>query len=535
MVRNAALALLVLAGTSAGIGELRIAGFTPNDQQVYGPSLVRIINDAPAGVHVVWKDALANAAYNFFDLGANSWRWPDGTGVFDRRASLGNIALSPARRELNVSGSFLEDGVYHAICAYDTLPGSGDFSTEENTTSYEYEWTLLALTANGWRHFAALRHDSAVFTRGGSSTYLGRVGYFPSHNIAASRTTSYLSVFWTKNEDPNTGALYLRRSTNNGYGWRDTAVPTRSLPDPAHNTFLGASGEYDDANRLHIVCNTYDGSNRNASALWHFGENDTPNWSRIHSCSAGQPAGALPAQALIAGRPSIGEEPASGDLFVVWEQFDPANVEPATGVLRSDIWAARSEDQGRTWAQAIRLTDPDNTSKRYPNLARAVDENLHITYLIDSIAGFSAQGQGRATQNPIAYLRVPAALIPTAIAEPAASNEARTTSIELQLAPNPAAGPVTIECSFGRWELAPTMPYAPAILHIANAAGRLIRTFPLPEGEKGTRCGIVSPFPSRQSLVWDGTDSSGRLVKRGIYFCRLQSVGTAVVRKLVRL
>jgi hypothetical protein len=36
-------------------------------------------------------------------------------------------------------------------------------------------------------------------------------------------------------------------------------------------------------------------------------------------------------------------------------------------------------------------------------------------------------------------------------------------------------------------------------------------------------------------VVWDGVDGSGRLVGRGVYYCRLRSGGSCVSEKLVKV
>ena len=456
---------LALVSFAAAVGQVRIAGYTTNDQQTYGPALQRIAYDPLAGVHVVWKDASSNPFYNYFELLSETWHWPAGVRVLDRQLVLGNLALSPADRRLSVSCSYFSEGRRHSCFAQDTSIGSGGFVFDEYESPDDLASNLMATTVGGTRHFTELRHDSINYHRGGSSTWLGRIGIFPSHNIAASHTSSALSIFWTKNEAPDEGVLYLRRSANNGISWRSAIIPSCSIPDTARNTFLGAYGEFDESGALHVVCNIYDGSNRYSSALWHYCEADTPNWSLVHCFSARCASGDLPGEALIAGRPSIGQDPGTGDLFVVWEQFDTANVETATGILRADIWACRSNNNGRTWGRPVRLTEPDNTSKRYPCIARRVDENLHIAYLIDSIAGFAAQGQGRATQNPTVYHQVPASAIPTAIAE----SPARLSPADLDLAVAPNVSRILFRIQYSS--------ASSARIRILDCSGRVVRTW----------------------------------------------------------
>jgi hypothetical protein len=507
----------VLAGRAPALGEVRVAGYTSNDQQVYGPALERIAYEPLDGVHIVWKDAGGNPTYNFLDLLDESWRWPAGVRVLDRRLALGNLALSPADRRVSIACSWFTGGLHHAGFAWDTLTGSGGFVFDEYESPDDLTANLMAITGTGARHLVQLRHDTISYTRGGSATRLGRAGTFSTHNVAASRLNNTLSIFWTMSDAPNPGTLCIRRSTNTGYTWRAAVNASDSIPGPAYHTFLGAYGTYDEQTRLHVLSNVYDGTNPYASAIWHYCENDTPNWSLIARSSAASPAGTLPGQALIAGRPSIGLDPTGGDLFAVWEQFDSANVEPATGVLRADIWASWSSNDGSSWGQPVRLTEPDGTSKRYPCIARRVDENLHIEYLVDSIAGFAAQGQGRATQNPVVYLRVPAAAIRAGVEE----SPARTTPAEPALTVLPSIGLDRFLIQY----LAPTA----AEVRILDCTGRLVRAWPV-----APTCNSHSSLlTTHYSLHWDRTDASGRRVTSGLYFCVLtDQTGRMTIRKL---
>ncbi|MEO0050836.1 MAG: hypothetical protein ABIK42_06815, partial [candidate division WOR-3 bacterium] len=95
-------------------------------------------------------------------------------------------------------------------------------------------------------------------------------------------------------------------------------------------------------------------------------------------------------------------------LYCVWEQFDPQNIDPRTNIARADIWAAASFDNGRTWTEPLRLTQPDEASKRFPYLAEVVDDTLHILYFADQEAGSWELGEGERRLNPVIYLRVPA-------------------------------------------------------------------------------------------------------------------------------
>jgi len=123
-----------------------VAGYTTNDEQVFGPSLERIANDTLNGIHIAWKDNVSSAMYNFFDRSTSSWRWPQGIAVFPRGAALGNLEISPSDGTIQIVGSFFGEGMYHVIVVQDTLVGSGSFAvTELDTDFYNSAGTIIGL------------------------------------------------------------------------------------------------------------------------------------------------------------------------------------------------------------------------------------------------------------------------------------------------------------------------------------------------------------------------------------------------------
>jgi len=503
---------LLLFSSSSALGTQSIAGYTFNDQQVFGPALLRICNDTLSGIHLVWKDANSEPLYNFLPRGAESWRWTGGTRVFSRHVSLGNMDWSPVEVVPYISGFFLADRRHQAICALDRGTGLGDFLSFTLDWDQDVKWNLGSISYDGGRQFAELRGDSLGSHRTFIGLCLGKVGPFPSHNLSASKTNGMLAIFWTRNDGVNDGDLYLRRSTNNGYSWRDTTVPSRLIPDSSRNTYLGASGIHDQLGNLHIAANTYDGSNRYAAAIWHYSPADTPPWSLVRRVRADSTAGAITDEALVCGRPTIAERPATGELFMVWEEFDPGNLEPATGFLRADIWAAKSIDQGRTWDEPIRITEPDRTSKRYPCVAALADSSLHVMFLIDSVSGFAAEGQGPTTNNPVAYLRVPASLIPSAVTEPSAHGTIPLFGLSVTPSLSRASQPILIRAS---------LPAAlPSCLTISDITGRTVAQWRLRGSGR---------------VLWHGTDSQGGSASPGVYLCRLTARGVSLTRRLIRL
>ncbi|MEO0079224.1 MAG: hypothetical protein ABIK44_00905 [candidate division WOR-3 bacterium] len=383
-------------------------GWTSRDRQVYGPAVRFIVNDTLSGIHVVWKDSLSAIRYNFRPR-QGGWRWENGIVINSYPRNLGCLDVDITRGSALISTDYLSLGVPQLSYFQDTSRGWGKFV--EFTFARGSRNNLIAATNYGWPKFAAIRDETLYFQSSWTSYRMGAVGPFPAHNLAASKQSGRLGCIWAVSSGPDRGALYLRQTPNNGGQWYPLVKLSDSVPSALNRTLNGGFATYDTI-RIHLVAEFYDGRNPCLSQLWHYCPYDTPSWHLVHECSLPE-SSRLGDHALAAGRPSIGiDRPKRrGDinrLYVVWEQFDPENIEPRTGLARADIWAASSDDNGRTWNRAVRLTEPDSTSKRFPFLAEVVDDTLHIICFADRIAGFWEQGQGEPTRNPVLYLRVPA-------------------------------------------------------------------------------------------------------------------------------
>jgi hypothetical protein len=220
---------------------------------------------------------------------------------------------------------------------------------------------------------------------------------------------------WTA-VDSEPRRLYYRRSTDDGLTW----LPPESLPmppafHPGSDTLVsvGANdlypwydpeGEDDDLSVAAAFYPVLQGQGLVVPVeLWHWRQGS--GWSRIAraECDTAHLAGGIGDAALYASRPTLGRCAATHQLVCVWEQFDSTNVEPRTGLLRADVWAARGDSAGTNWGIPVRLTDPDSTSKRFPCVAGwTMDDTFVVTYEVDRCAGFADMGQGPATENPIA-------------------------------------------------------------------------------------------------------------------------------------
>lgn len=139
-------------------------------------------------------------------------------------------------------------------------------------------------------------------------------------------------------------------------------------------------------------------------------------------------------------------------------------------------------------------------------LAFGPDDALYVADPGSAQSFSNTSGSGQ----PCAVYRIAAQNVPVAAPGRAGSG------LELGLAPNPAAGPVSVR-------LALTTAGAMR-LDVLDPAGRRVRAL---------AAGVRAAGEHR--LSWDGRDDEGRVAAPGLYFVRLQSEGGSAVRRFVRL
>ncbi len=487
------------------VGWVEIAGYSTRDRQIYGPSLLRIYNDTLWGIHIAWKDEPSRALYNFKPREFSSFKWSNGINVFAERVNFGNLSVNPRNQCAYLVSNYFDNNRYVPVYAGDSAPGQGNF--RQYVQIPNYKWSLMTISNYGSPRFICQKEDTLYYR---SMYYderrFGYFGQFPTHNITASRDTSKIAIIWTATIPPFNGIMFFRESRNNGSSFFDTVAVSRTIPSSLNNTFLGGYGFYDVNHRLHIIANTYDGINPYRSELWHYLK-DSIIWSRICAIGTEHPI-PLGNDALFTGRPSLAQNLRTRDLFVCWEQFDSLNYEPSTGLARAEIWVSRSNDNGLSWGEPICLTTPDNTTKRFPSLAPIVNDTLHITYMVDSVAGFWEQGQGPKTTNPIIYHRVLANSVPVGID---LETHLRTTSGSFSMYPNPFAQKLIIQI--------PRLKTQQSIIRIYNVSGKL----------------VFNHYPpiTENKIVWEGVDNNYTRQKPGIYFCEFVFGENRVIKKLI--
>jgi hypothetical protein len=204
-------------------------------------------------------------------------------------------------------------------------------------------------------------------------------------------------------------------------------------------------------------------------------------------------------------------EDSKGNLYVTWEQFDSANVEPTTTVLRADIFAAASEDHGLTWKPAVKLTDAGTNSMRFPScIDWAIPgnpETVAVRYEIDQIAGMYVQGVGAVSLNMVVLQKFPITDLGVGVAEPGQATAPKR--LELSATPNPASGRTVSSYAVPR--------SGDVSLVVYDAAGRPVQT--LAQG----RCnaGRYSAALNAEGLA------------NGVYFYTLISGESSLSRKLI--
>jgi len=321
------------------------------------------------------------------------------------------------------------DRLFRPILARDMAPGAGIFEYASGQPAFEgYTWPRLAVGQDSRIHIAML--DSTA-----TKLYYIRVSWpspdtvieiappqswpgFPSHNIAASKTSGKVCITWVCDVDcPQPG--FYRTSTDGGTTWQEM----QQLPCP--DSFGGDTVAsfhtsslfpfYDKDDELHIMAAVHPVVNDTGlvmpAAIWHWCESNTPNWSLVHRacCLPEHLLAPVGYNALYAGRPSIGEDN-SGNLFAVWEEFDSSNVEPGPPPrLRADVISAWSSDCGKIWSYGYPLAEAGPGSCRFPCIVDKVRHGMpeppHASYMLDQMAGFFVLGEGAATYNPIVVAR----------------------------------------------------------------------------------------------------------------------------------
>jgi len=382
--------------------------------------------------------------YVYYD-GSN---WSTPTKVEAERKGWSSIAA------FGVDLGQIEVTVSHAglAVAIDAAKGAGSF-TEVSTGSTEgATWPQIAASGGATTSMHIAAGEGALYralysrsTDGGLSWdpidktdvintpwgYWAAGGGADSWDITAQTTGGVTKVVFV---DALEGSdLALATSTDDGATWSEQVIydvkadsgelplgEEDIAPDGSCAVVLDAEGN------PHVVWSNYvfvgDSSNAPADA---FLSSDAPimYWSAATGAKAiAYPLADTSIAPPVNGRdgnfatsPDIGIN-SEGQLFVIFTQWVPEKDD--SGYSYEHIYALGSPDGGATWSEAKDITPGTGSDRAFAALADVVDDNLHIVYNDDDIAGNWLQGDHGSQETAVKYLMYPAAdLLVTGVAE----------------------------------------------------------------------------------------------------------------------
>ena len=521
----------LITNFSFAIGRIDVVGYTYSDWQWNGPPFTNCVCDSYIGIYVSWGSGTApnytdrNIGYNVYEFTVGDWAWPNGINTFVQPSGFGGMDVDLVTGNVVLSTNQTISSNLTPVLAQEFLVGTGVFSYSVGPTGYRSP--PIAITNNQAIHcvmFSSATYDSLYYTRVQPwaiwSTPINisspNPADYPDHNINGSKLSNKIVVTW---DAINDSSKYYRQSLDGGQSWRASVLLIPPAFSPGSETvpasWLGSFGFYDRNDNLHIVTQVSTYYSVWPAEIWHYCPTNNPVWTKVHRAEAVNISAPIGYNGVAACRPSLAQNPITGTLYCVWEQFDSLNYEPSTYLLRADIWMSESHDNGLTWVNNRRITTPNTTSKRFPIAAGTVwRDTLWVRYIIDSIAGFAVVEQGRATRNPVVAHWVP---VPSGFAiEEQSTHNPPKADIMLNASPNPFSTHTAIRFSLSANNN--------TLLEIFDVTGRLVKTFNAVSGQRTA----VSEF------VWNGQDNQGKTVKNGVYFCALKMDNKTITRKIIK-
>jgi hypothetical protein len=490
----------------AQIGRTDVVGYTYYDWQWNGPPFTNCVCDTNHGIHVSWGGGTPpnyldrNMGYNYYNFSTGTWNWLTfGMIVFTLRISAWGMDVDFVTGNAVLSSTQPVSSNTAPALARDQAPGAGLW--EYLVGPIGYKSPPIAITNNQAIHLvmSGNTYDSLYYMRvqpwGNWTTPINigspyQAGY-PNYNINGSKLSNKIVVTWDATDD---SSKYYRQSLDGGLSWQNPVsfMPPAFTPgsETIPGSWLGSFGFYDRNDNIHIVTQASPFGYVWPAEIWHYCPVNNPSWSRIHRADAVNISATIGYNGIAACRPSLAQNPITGALYCIWEQFDSLNYEPITSRLRADIQMSESYNNGLTWVNNHCITTtglPNVTSKRFPIVAGTVwRDTLWVRYMIDSISGFAIYDEGRATRNPIVVQWVPVSS-EFAIEEHSSQN---TQQFMLYATPNPFTSHITIrlrlnEVCLRRDEVRYSLPaQSNILLEIYDITGRIIKTFNAVSGQR---------------------------------------------------
>lgn len=481
IVHNVRIPMSTVYNTDQHIGEVDTVGTTWYDVQHNGTCGRMIRYDVYGNIHVCWMNGLDNGATNrhiYYNLLTRFgiWNWGQ-VGIAVESAQRGGYTCMGVETDvLSVDSTSYPFVAFHVIAganprahsavATDLFPGGGFFDYWELPYVYiggidlEVIWPRITVDRQARSHFISTHNDG---TDASSMIYYCR-GTYDAFNmtfidqqpidyvetiaadIAASRYTDrvafvYTDIITSLQGDTNqyNNDLYLVVSED-GINW-DFENPiniTQFIPPDTNNpnpvlvngdtlrVYTCASILFDQNDDIHVAFTTpgyYAVEQQisvNNSFIWHWSEDMwwTPAlvadgwWGVGATCGAWQ---------RYVQRPCLAEDEDSGDLFIVYQAYDTADV-AANGYPQANIMVSRSIDNGFNWSVGTNITNtfaPGEVAgncwhERNPSCSELVEDgSLHIFYVTDRDPGTPLQSEGAWTLNQCYYHNLPISEIPS--------------------------------------------------------------------------------------------------------------------------
>jgi hypothetical protein len=310
----------------------------------------------------------------------------------------------------------LPDDSTRPVVAVDFQPGAGIFNYCEGPVGFG--WPLVSAGQHGLPYNVTMldttgqllyRSRIPVWGTWDSVTGVAEPGFepmFETQNIASSPVSQKVCITWVRTDTSPMPGFY-RISTDGGASWGSTQELVRPAAyggDTVTSFHVSALYPFFDADdQLHVLAAVHpvvhDTGFIIPAGIWHWCPDLSPNWTLIHraGCAPEHLRAPVGYNALYADRPSGWYYP-DGALIVTWEEFDSANVETETNLLRADIHAYLMLGSS-PWDSCV-VSSPGTNSNRFPFMIQAQD-TTYVLFEQDQIAGFSPLGQGPSSDNAI--------------------------------------------------------------------------------------------------------------------------------------
>ncbi|MEO0072881.1 MAG: T9SS type A sorting domain-containing protein [candidate division WOR-3 bacterium] len=512
--------VLIIISWVLAIGRQDIVGYTTYDWQVGGPMPTRCRTAAVCnGIHVCWVFSNFNPAndrnlgYNYYDFTTRQWRWPTGMNIYPQRSGFGNLDYDPITGVAVASAHQSISGSLRISCAKDQAIGSGLFEYCPGPEGFSDG--IVSVGSNQAIHCAMLGYNTDTLWYARIQPWCSWTtpinicspaltpGY-SSQALAASKVSDKVIIAWQCCHGVYPEPVYYRFSNDGGINWTQPI----QLPAPAPGVSFHVSSlfvMFDNQDNFHIVASVSDTGRTAPAAIWHYSPVFNPPWSLVYRYAPETLAAPCGYNAIFATRPSIVQSPTTGYLYIVWEQFDSLNYEPATNLARAEIWLIESSDNGQSWHHPRPITIPNTTSKRFPAAGGVFADTLVVAYLIDSIAGFEMYNQGRATVNPVVCHFIP---LPYAQIEET-TQHLISFADNCTITPNLVNSQINVHYSTSR--------AGEVLLKLYTPAGRLVKTI------------TEYRTPGKYTLTISTQD-----LKPGVYLLRLNLPSRSLAQKLIK-